>query len=133
MTQTEVYKERLSFLENNLQGFSKCSKIVKDRICRSFRVISYPAGHPIFKEGEFIKNGFLIRKGEVELYSRRNLRLISYISKLKEEKKLDQDQILKKLLSPEGELGLRGIRENNISPTIKSNPSLFDVNQRGEN
>jgi hypothetical protein len=87
----------------------------------------------VFKEGEFIKNGFLIRKGEVELFSRRNLRLISYIAKLKDENKMDQDQILKKLLSNEGELGLRGIRESNITPMIRSNSSIHDVTQRGEN
>lgn len=64
---------------------------MKERICKSFRVHSYPAGHALFKEGEFLKNGALIKKGEVELFSRRNLRLINYIAKLKEEKKLDQD------------------------------------------
>jgi hypothetical protein len=127
MQNTPVFKERLSFLESSLQGFNKCSKIVKDRICKSFRLLTFPAGHPIFKEGDFIKNGYLIRKGEVELFSRRNLRLINYIAKLQEEKKLDQDQILKKLLSNEGELGLRGISEGNISPMIRSNASIYDV------
>jgi hypothetical protein len=46
---------------------------------------------------------------------------------------MDQDQILKKLLSNEGELGLRGIRESNITPMIRSNSSIHDVTQRGEN
>ena len=87
----------------------------------------------MFKEGEFLKYGTLIRKGEVELFSRRNLKLINYIAKLREEKQMDQDQILKKLLSSEGELGLRGITEDNISPNIRSNSSLYDVTQRGEN
>lgn len=91
MQQTQAFKERLSFLESSLSGFSKCSKFVKDRICKSFRVHFYPAGHALFKEGEFLKNGALIKKGEVELFSRRNLRLINYIAKLKEEKKMDQD------------------------------------------
>jgi hypothetical protein len=79
---TPIYKERLSFLESSLSGFNKCSKIVKERICKSFRVLNYPAGHALFKEGEFLKNGCLIKSGEVELFSRRNLRLINYIAKL---------------------------------------------------
>lgn len=45
----------------------------------------------MFREGDFIKNGYLIKRGEVELYSRRNLRLINYINTLKEERKIDQD------------------------------------------
>jgi hypothetical protein len=118
MAQTPEYKERLSFLTQALPSLGKCSKIIKDRICRSFKDLSFPNGYTLFKEGEFIKNGYLIKKGEIELYSRRNLRLISHINMLKEEKQLDQDQIIKKLLSSKGDLGLRGISPEKISPTI---------------
>lgn len=41
---------------------------------------------------------------------------------------MDQDQIIKKLLSEQGELGIRGIRNEVISPTIKSSANLYDVN-----
>jgi CRP-like cAMP-binding protein len=89
MQETEEYKARMSFLLTSLPGLQKCSRIIRDRICRSFREHSYPAGHTLFKEGEFIKSGYVIRQGEIELYSRRNLRLIGYINQLREEKKMD--------------------------------------------
>lgn len=79
----------MMFLLDSLPSLQKCSKIIKNRICRSFRELSFPAGYPLIKEGDFIKHGYIIRRGEIELYSRRNLRLINYINKLKEEKKND--------------------------------------------
>jgi hypothetical protein len=91
MSLTEEYKQRLNFLLSSIPSLDKLSRINKDRICRSFRDQILPSGHIIFKEGEFIKNGYLIRRGEIELYSRRNLQLISQINKLKDERKLDQD------------------------------------------
>jgi hypothetical protein len=91
MEDTDEYKQRLHFLLDSLPSLNKSSKIIKNRICRSFREQSFPAGHAMFREGEFIKNGYLIKRGEVELYSRRNLRLINYINTLKEERKIDQD------------------------------------------
>jgi CRP-like cAMP-binding protein len=91
MEDTEEYKLRLAFLLDSLPSLNKSSKIIKNRICRSFREQSFPAGHVMFREGDFIKNGYLIKRGEVELYSRRNLRLINYINTLKEERKIDQD------------------------------------------
>jgi CRP-like cAMP-binding protein len=91
MQKTVEYQERLAFILKSLPQLQKQSKFTKDRIVRSLKYHKYPSGHALFKEGEFIKHGFAIKSGEVELYSRRNLRLISHINKLKEEKQMDQD------------------------------------------
>ncbi len=51
---------------------NKLTKITKDRITKAFRSISHPAGHILFKEGDFLKHAFLIVKGEVEMTSTKN-------------------------------------------------------------
>ena len=93
-----------------MPSLQKASKLTKDRVCRSFRFHSYPPGHTLFQEGEFLKNGYLLKKGEVELYSRRNLRLVNHFQDLKNHSEMDQDQIIKKLLASDGELGIRGFQ-----------------------
>ena len=82
MINTEEYKEKLNFIINSLPTLNRCSRLTKDRVCRSFRLLTYPAGHTLFKEGEFLKQGYLIKTGEIELYSRRNLKLINHINSL---------------------------------------------------
>lgn len=86
MHSTDEYRDKLAFLLQAVPSLMKCSKLTKDRVCRSLRPVNIPLGHTLIREGEFLKVGYLIRKGEVELYSRRNLRLVGYIEELKGER-----------------------------------------------
>lgn len=89
MQGTEEYREKLHFILEALPLLNRCSRMTKDRVCRSFRPQNFPSGAVLFNEGQFIKQGFLLRTGEVEIYSRRNLKLINHISELKEESDAD--------------------------------------------
>jgi CRP-like cAMP-binding protein len=83
MQRTDEYKEKLRFIMEAMPSLEKASKITKDRVCRSFRLFSFPPGYTLFNEGEFIRSAYLLRTGEVELFSRRNLRLVNHIQELK--------------------------------------------------
>ncbi len=50
--------------------------MARDRITKAFKLASFTHGHMIFKEGDFIKDTYLLRKGEVEIYTNRNLSFI---------------------------------------------------------
>ena len=50
--------------------------MARDRIVKSFRLEKFPAGHILFKEGDFIRSAHLVKRGEVELYTNRNLKFI---------------------------------------------------------
>ena len=50
--------------------------MARDRITRSFKLEKFPAGHMLFKEGDFIRSAHLVKRGEVELYTNRNLKFI---------------------------------------------------------
>jgi hypothetical protein len=59
---------------------------------------------------------------------------MSVIEELNDFNEADQDEILRKLFSQDGDLGLRGITQQSVDhPTMKAKSSLFDVTQRGEN
>jgi hypothetical protein len=51
MQATDEYKEKLSFIVDAIPTLHKASKITKDRVCRSFRLLEYPPGHRLFREG----------------------------------------------------------------------------------
>ena len=55
MQTSDEYKEKLAFLVSAIPILSKCTKLTRDRVCRSFRLVNFPAGSTIFKEGEFLK------------------------------------------------------------------------------
>lgn len=44
------------------------SRVGRDRLCRSFKQVSFPAGHLLYQENEFAKWAYIVIRGEVELF-----------------------------------------------------------------
>lgn len=54
------YLEKYKFIGEAIPYLEKVSKITRDRVTKCFRLEKYPPGHIIFKEGEFLREGYII-------------------------------------------------------------------------
>lgn len=50
-SENQNYKNLLTFLTQTISGFSKVSRVKRDRIARAFKEKVYPPGHFLVREG----------------------------------------------------------------------------------
>ncbi|CDW83135.1 UNKNOWN [Stylonychia lemnae] len=99
MYNSPEYVEKFDFIGDSIPQLSKVSRITRDRVTKCFKVEKFPPGHILFKEGEHLKQAYILKSGEVELLSNKNFKFIKLIQKLQPDDYVDEKMIFQKLLS----------------------------------
>ena len=63
------YTTKYNFLLDHIPIMNRLTRVTKDRITKAFKCVSYASGYSIFREGDYLKDAYLILQGEVEITS----------------------------------------------------------------
>eukprot|EP00347_Sterkiella_histriomuscorum_P024030 403332547 len=90
--------EKYKFIGEAIPYLDKISRTTRDRVTKCFKYEKYPPGHVIFQEGDFLKQGYILKSGEVELFSNKNFKFIQLLQDLEVEDHLNEIQIFQQIL-----------------------------------